>query len=79
MTHAELQRRNQLIALIEQVQDSHVIDEMLRMLRINFDDPIFVTTDIQKRGIAIAQAEYAEGKGIAAEDADREIDAWLNG
>lgn len=77
MTHSEIQKRNQLITYLQQVQDQNIIDEVLRMLRINFDDQILETTEVQKRGIEVAQAEYANGKGLSAEQADREIDEWL--
>lgn len=77
MTHSEIQRRNQLIAFIENAKDQNLIDEVLRMLHINFDDSVFITSMEQKQAVYEAQREVAEGKWISEEDADREIDLWL--
>jgi hypothetical protein len=77
MTHAELQRRNQLIAYIEQVQDQNLIDEMLRMIQLHFEGNVFITSPSQKEAIREAQIEFAEGKGIPAEEVEREMEEWL--
>ena len=77
MSHAELQRRNQLIAIIQGVEDQSVIEEIYRLLRIGFDDSVFVTTNAQKKAISSAMLEIEEGKGIPEDEADREIEEWL--
>jgi hypothetical protein len=77
MTHSEIQRRNQLIELIQKTPDQNVIDEIYRMLRISFDDKVLVTSAEQKRAIALSQMDIAAGKSISEEDADREIEEWL--
>jgi hypothetical protein len=77
MTHAELQRRNQLIAFIEQVQDENLIDEMLRMMKQRFESNVYVASSVEKAAIQEAQIEIAEGKGIPAEDVEREMEEWL--
>lgn len=77
MSYAELHQRNELIAFIQGVEDQRIIDDICRMLKLSFDDSVFVTTPAQKQAIAAAQREIEEGKGITEEDADREIDEWL--
>jgi hypothetical protein len=79
MTHTELQRRNQLIAFIEQVQDQNLIDEMLRMIKKRFESNVYITSSLEKAAILEAQKEIAEGKGIPAEELEREMEEWVSG
>lgn len=77
MEKLEIERRNQLIAFIRDGKDQNLIDEFYRILRISFDDSVLVTDEARKRAILEAQTQVSEGRGISEEDADREIDEWL--
>lgn len=60
---------------IEEVIDSkNVIDEISRLLDIDFDDTIFRTCEHHKKTIDQAQKELNQKRGIPSEKADREID-----
>lgn len=77
MTQAELRRRNQLIAFIQQAQDQQMIDDMLRMVKQRLKNEAYVTNSLEKAAILEAQEEIAEGKGIPADEVEREMEEWL--
>lgn len=79
MTQLERQRRNKVITYIQQGGDQSLIEEIYRILGIEFDDEIYVTTDAQKRSVAEGERQIAAGEGISEEKADLEIEQWLRG
>ena len=79
MTQLELKRREKIIAYIQQADDQDLIDEIYRILDIEFDDSIYRTSEGQKLAIAEGESQIEAGLGISEVDADLEIDAWLRG
>ncbi len=69
--------RKRLIDRIKKINDKDVFDEISRLLEVDLDDSIYITSDQQKKGINEAQKQINKGKGIPSERADREIDEWL--
>ncbi|NVJ46879.1 MAG: hypothetical protein HWE21_00400 [Cytophagia bacterium] len=67
-----------LISKINEIKDQSVIDDIMRLLAINFDDSIYVLSDEQRANIMEAQEQIKKGQGIDSEQADREIDQWLS-
>jgi len=78
MIQSEEQRVDQLIEKIKSITDQNVLDEIYRLLAVDFDDTIYLTSEAQKQAVAEAKLEIAKGKGIASDDADNEIDQWLS-
>ncbi|HNP17501.1 MAG TPA: hypothetical protein PKL31_03615 [Fulvivirga sp.] len=72
-----LKHRNELINRIKSIDDKNIIDEIYRLLEIEFDDKIFVTTQAQKNEIGTAKNQISAGKGIDSSQADSDIDQWL--
>lgn len=73
----KVKHRNKLIDRIKEIDDQNVIDEIHRLLNIEFDDNIYELNADQKKEIEQARSEIQSGKGISSEKLNKEIDEWL--
>ena len=78
MIQSEEQYINRLIEKIKSINDPNVLEEVYRLLAVNFDDSIYLTSDAQKQVVAESQQMIEKGNGISSEKADDEIDQWLS-
>ena len=78
MIQSEEQYINRLIEKIKSIQDPNVLEEVYRLLAVDFDDSIYLTSDAQKQVVAESQQMIEKGNGISSEKADDEIDQWLS-
>ncbi|WP_268123299.1 hypothetical protein [Roseivirga pacifica] len=69
--------KQKLISKINQLDDQKVIDDLMRLLAVDFDDTIYLTNDVQKSAVAEAREALKSGKGISDSDVNQEIDEWL--
>lgn len=69
--------RNDLITRIKTIDDKNVIDEIYRLLRIDFDDSLYPISNEQKAEISLARDQISKGEGLDSAQADEEIDKWL--
>lgn len=69
--------RNELINRIKTIADKDILDEVYRLLEVDFDDSIYKMNESQKLEISQAKKEIKQAKGIDATKADRDIDEWL--
>ena len=69
--------RIRLINKIKTIKDKNVLDEIYRLLEIDFDDDVYVTSHEQKEAIAQARTQINNGQVMSAEEADKDIDEWL--
>lgn len=67
-----------LIDKIRQIEDPVILDEIRRLLDIGFDDKPYRTTEDQKEAIRHARSQIERGEIHGEEEADKEIDEWLN-
>ena len=72
------EEKAKLISKINEIKDQSVIDDLMRLLAINFDDPIYLLSDEQRANVMEAREQIRKGQGIDSEQADGEIDQWLN-
>lgn len=72
-----VEEREKLIARIELIEDKEVFNSVARLLEVELDEEIYVTSDQQKHEIEKAQGQLRGGKGIPFDEADKEIDKWL--
>jgi len=70
--------KDKLIDKIKQIEDPEVFDELHRLLGIEFDDQQYKTTEEQKEAIRQAKDQIERGETLNEEQADKEIDEWLN-
>jgi len=70
--------KDQLIKRIQQIEDQAIIDEIYRLLGIDFDDTVYKTTDKQKNAISEARQQVETGQTLSEDEANEEIDKWLD-
>ncbi|NJY61832.1 hypothetical protein HC174_03555 [Salinimicrobium sp. CDJ15-81-2] len=73
-----LKNRDALINRIKKIEDKNVLDEINRLLDINFDDSVYNLNEDQETEIAQARKELNRGEGISSEQVEKEFDEWLN-
>ena len=71
-------QKDKLIDEIRQIEDPEVFNEIRRLLEIEFDDKQYQTTEEQKEAIRQAKDQIERGETLSEEQADKEIDEWLN-
>lgn len=69
---------NRLIEKIKLIKDQNVLEEIYKLLAVDFDDSIYLTSEAQKQAVAEARVEIEKGNGTSSKLADNEIDQWLN-
>ncbi|MCO6359893.1 hypothetical protein [Roseivirga pacifica] len=69
--------KEKLISKINQLNDQKVIDDLMRLLAVDFDDTIYLTNDLQKSAVSEAREELKAGQGISDSDAKQEIEDIL--
>lgn len=77
MTVIEL--RKKLIGKINRIKNDEILEEMYRLIEneeTNLD--VYILSDDQKNAIADAQQQIKNGDYLTEEQADKEIDEWLN-
>lgn len=72
------EEKAKLISKINEIKDQSVIDDLMRLLAINFDDSIYLLSEEQRANVMEAREQIGKGQGIDSEQADSEIDQWLN-
>ncbi len=74
----KVKHRNDLIRRIKSIDDKNVIDEIYRLLRIDFDDTLYPLNAEQIKEISLARDQISKGEGLDSVQADEEIDQWLS-
>jgi hypothetical protein len=69
--------RDKLIEKIKSIDDRNIIDEIYRLLKVNFDDTIYETNDEQKDRIAKGIQQIENGEGIESEEVFKKMRKWL--
>lgn len=70
--------KERLIKKIKQTTDPEVLQEVYRLLEIQFDDQeIYQLSDDQKSVVNEAQQQIKKGEFLTNEKANQEIEEWL--
>ncbi|MFV0378126.1 MAG: hypothetical protein ACK5JD_12605 [Mangrovibacterium sp.] len=71
--------KHKLITRISQSKDDRLLEEMYRLLtNEDADTDILELNPEQKEAIEKAQTQYSNGQFLSQEQADKEIDEWLD-
>ena len=71
--------RNRLIEKIQSTNDEGLLEEAYRLLEAGFDDiEIYKINDAQTSAINEARTQIMNGQFLTEEQANNEIDEWLN-
>ncbi len=77
MSTVELRKR--LIEKIQKTQDERILEEAFRLLELEAEDiEIYKLNDGQKKAIGEARQQIKSGQSLTNEQANKEIDEWLN-
>ena len=68
----------ELINKINSIEDKNILDEVNRLLGVNINESIYLTSKEQKSEIHTAQQQLRINTGIPSERADKDIDEWLS-
>lgn len=72
--------RKKLIEKIQKTQDDRILEEAFRLLELETteDIEIYKLNDDQKKAIGEARQQIKNGQFLTEEQANKEIDEWLN-
>jgi len=77
MTVIELKKR--LIKEINQTNNNEILEEMYRLITNELaNDTIYTLTNEQKAAVEEAQNQFKKGRYLKSEEADKNIDEWLD-
>jgi hypothetical protein len=77
MNEANEIARRELIAKINEVDDSAILEEVRRLLDTCVDDRVYPVSDEEMIGIVEGLRQVEAGETLTNEAANREIKAWL--
>ncbi|MGF1638566.1 MAG: hypothetical protein ACFCUU_15925 [Cyclobacteriaceae bacterium] len=69
--------KERLIEKISKTEDHKTLEEIYRLLDINFDDDIYVLSDEQRAAIKEAEEQIANGQFLTSEQAQKQTEEWL--
>jgi hypothetical protein len=73
-----LELRKRLIDEIEKTEDKGILEEILRLLKIQTNDTeIYSLSEDQMMAVNEAMAQVKNGQFLTDEQANKEIDEWL--
>ncbi|MCD0478207.1 hypothetical protein LPB90_07040 [Chryseobacterium sp. LC2016-29] len=78
MSTSELQMKLDLINRISILDDGRIIKEIKKLLDFELDEKVYELNQPQKSRIEEARNEYKNAQTLTEEDANNEIDQWLN-
>ena len=70
--------KDRLIKKIQEVEDLEILEEIYSWLEDESQQDIYVTSDIQKQAIKKGLKQLKDGQTLTEEQANQEIDQWLN-
>lgn len=70
--------REALINRIRKIDDENVLDEVKRLLDLNFDDTFYQLNEDQEAEITQAMEELSRGEGISSNQVEKDFYEWLN-
>ena len=70
-------QKEKIINRIKELEDINLIDDINRLLEIEFDDSTYKTNENQKNAIREARNQIKKGDTLTENQADNEIDEWL--
>lgn len=76
MSTAEL--KIDLISRIANVAEPGIIEELRKFLDFELDIESYQLNQLQQQRVSEAKAEYLAGNTLSEQQADEEIDQWLN-
>lgn len=77
MTTLELKKK--LIKRINNLEDKLLLEEISRLIEVEYNESgIYCFTEDESRAIEEARESYTKGDFLSNEEANNEVDEWLN-
>jgi hypothetical protein len=76
MASADLKER--LIERIRRTEDLQLLEEISRLLELQEPDRIYHVNDQQRKNMSEGKEQIRNNQSISNEDANKDIDEWLN-
>ena len=77
MSAVELRKR--LIDKIQKTKDERILEEAFRLFELETEDSeVYRLNDVQKKAVTEARQQIKNGQFLTEEQANKEIDEWLN-
>jgi hypothetical protein len=70
--------KEKLIERIRRTEDLQLLEEISRLLELQEPDRIYHVNDQQRKNISEAKEQIRNNQSISNEDANKDIDEWLN-
>jgi adenylate kinase family enzyme len=77
MITANKEDKQKLIEKIERTDDKKLIDEVYRLLEIDFEETVYETNKEQQSTVNEARHQIENGEVLSEENANEEINKWL--
>ena len=71
------EHRDKLIEKIKSIDDRDIIDEIYRLLKVDFDDTIYETNEEQKSRIGKGIKQVENGEVAESEEVFKKMRKWL--
>jgi len=78
METSELKIKSDLLNKINELDDIRIIKEIKKFLDFELDEKIYKLNQAQQDRIQEARTEYRNSQTLTEEQANNEIDEWLN-
>lgn len=78
METSELKIKSDLLNKINELDDIRIIKEIKKFLDFELDEKIYKLNQAQQDRIQEARTEYKNSQTLTEEQANNEIDEWLN-
>lgn len=78
METSELKIKSDLLNKINELDDIRIIKEIKKFLDFELDEKIYKLNQAQQNRIQEARTEYKNSQTLTEEQANNEIDEWLN-
>ncbi len=70
--------KEKLIAKIRQTDDKGLLEEISSLIELQEAEGIYLLSESQKQAVAQARAQIKNGESYTNDEANKEIDQWLN-
>ncbi|HEX6981564.1 MAG TPA: hypothetical protein VF181_02280 [Balneolaceae bacterium] len=68
-----------MIEKIEEINNKKVIDEIYRLLEVDFEETVYTTNKEQRNAVTEARQQIKNDETLSEKEANEEIDKWLKG
>ena len=76
MSSAELKEK--LIEHIRKTEDKQLLEEISHLFELQESDTVYQVNDQQKKNISEAKEQIKKNQLLSNDDANKDIDGWLN-